>query len=98
MVATIGRTLEGNSMKRLRYVIIPGQSVEPGVCYLMAAIPNVIPPEPGQPQIIGQRKLNMNMVPVQLEWVDSETDEVSPINLEDNRPLFVVPPTGKKDG
>lgn len=79
-------------MKRLRYVVVPGQSVEPGHCYLMAAIPTVIPPKAGEPVLIGQRKLNMNMVPCRLEWVDSETQEVSPIQLEDiSGPKLVVP-------
>lgn len=84
-------------MKRLRYVVVPGNLVEPDECYLMAAIPTVVPPKPGEPQLIGQRKLQMNMVPCRLEWVDSETKEVFPIELEDIKPTLVMPaPKGKQ--
>ncbi len=77
-------------MKRLRYVVVPGNMVEPGECYLMAAIPTVVV-EPG-PKIIGERKINMNMVPVRLEWVDMDTDEATPITLEDIAPPKLVVP------
>ena len=84
-------------MKRLRYVVIPGPQVEPGKCYLMAAVPTVIPPQPGQPTLIGQRKLNMNMLPVRLEWVDTETNEVFPIEMEAIKQTLVMPaPKGEQ--
>lgn len=83
-------------MKRLRYVVVPGNTVEAGECYLMAAIPTVVPPQPGEPQIIGQVKLNMNMVPCRLEWVTSTEDgediSVDPIVLEDIAPPRLVVP------
>ena len=96
-------------MKRLRFVVVPGQLVEPGNCYLMGAIPTVIPPVAGEPQLIGQRKLNMNMVPCRLEWVDTDEfgkETVHPIVLEDAGPKVVmpvavpptVPPTGELAG
>ncbi len=75
-------------MKRLRMVIVPGKDVKPGDCYLMAAIPTVVE-TPGV-KMIGERKINMNMVPCQLEWVDSETKERFPITLEDIEPKIVT--------
>jgi len=83
-------------VKRLRYVIVPGKDVQEGECYLMAAIPTVVA-QTG-PKIIGQRQLNMNMVPVRLEWVDMDTEKVTPILLEEIAPPIVMPPTGKQDG
>jgi len=75
-------------MKRLRMVIVPGNEVKPGDCYLMAAIPTVVE-TPGV-KMIGERKINMNMVPCQLEWVDAETQERFPITLEEIEPPKIV--------
>jgi len=94
-------------VKRLRFVIVQGKDVQERECYLMAAIPTVVV-QTG-PKIIGQRQLNMNMVPCRLEWVDTDEfgkETVHPIILEDIRPPVVmpqvpkptVPPTGKLDG
>jgi hypothetical protein len=69
-------------------IVIPGNEVKPGNCYLMAAIPTVVE-EPGV-KIVGSRKINMNMVPCQLEWVDGETNERSPITLEEIAPPKIV--------
>lgn len=74
--------------KRLRMIIVPGSDVKPGECYLMAAIPTVVE-EPGI-KIVGSRKINMNMVPCQLEWVDGETGDRFPITLEEVEPPKIV--------
>ncbi len=78
-------------MKRLRMVVVPGNDVKPGECYLMAAVPTVVE-EPGA-KIIGQRKINMNMIPCRLEWVqvnEDGTETVNQIMLEDISPPKIV--------
>lgn len=71
-------------MKKLRYVVVPGNEVQPNTCYLMGAIASILPPEPGKiPEIGAKPVMNMNMIPVSLEWVDLETGDVSPVVMEE---------------
>jgi hypothetical protein len=66
----------------------------------MAAIPTVVPSKPGEPQLIGQRKLQMNMVPCRLEWVDTDEygkETIHAINVEDITPPIMMPaPKGQQ--
>ena len=77
-------------MKRLRYVVVPGNEVKEGECYLMAAIPSVAKPAPGEIAEIGKRTMNMAMVPCRLEWVTMDDEgndiEVAQIYLEEIEP------------
>lgn len=83
-------------MKRLRYVVVPGNEVKPGEPYIMIAVPTVLPPQPGETPIIGQVKLQMNMLPGRLEWVTMDEQgndiEVAPISLEEIEPPRIQVP------
>lgn len=73
---------------------VDGRSVKVNVPYVMIATPQIKPPTPGRPALIGHQQLEMKMAPGELQAYDDETGEWIPVPIVEQPKIYT--PTGKK--
>lgn len=70
-------------MKLLRLALVPGDQIEPGKQYLLAASAQPAPLPPGHvPEVGKPLPIQMNMAPCRLEFYDTTTGEIEEVEPE----------------